>query len=167
MKPSRDLISIVTSAFNAEAYVETIRPVFDKIHARVLEEVKPLTCDSWERKMGKGEHIPVANTPITEWEDLADAYDDHIKACCDLVQVYQKEAGFTAKPGCCAFLEAESLHRDALREMAKQAITDFNMPFTYDDLVYNIMKMREFQELVLKAVVSYCAENNIELKVYA
>lgn len=167
MKPSNELISLVNSALNAEAYVETIRPVFDKIHARILEEVNPLTCDSWEKKFGKGEYIPVANAPITRWEDLHSAYDDQMYKCCELVKIYQKEEGFTANPGCSALLEAESLHRDALLEMVKQAVSDFNMPFTYDDLVYNIMKMREFQQLVLKVVVSYCAENNIELKPYA
>jgi len=159
MKPSIKLIELTVKALCKEAKADAIRPNIEAIDAEVLEEVKPLVSDEWAQY---GEEV---NVPITNWDDLYEAYDCHKEKCYKLKNEILNAQGYSLKKGYCPLLMAESEQREADRDMMNQAIAEFKLGFTLDDMIIcGADKYQEGIEKVKAVVVSYCHENGISLE---
>ncbi len=117
-RPSSALIAAARAYFQAQALVETLRPVITGIKAALLTEMQIRVADKWiERGVEDGGPITdPARAYLMSAEDAARFFPE--------LDARIRAAGFTEQPeGYCPLLVAEALQRDAANVVLDAAVS--------------------------------------------
>jgi len=125
MKPSKKLIELTIVVLQKQAVVDFIRPKIEAIHAKILEEVKPITADEYDLQPNK----------ITSWDDMYMAEEESYVLCSERKIAILREQGYiiTGKEyevlAFCPLLKATVDQQKAEKKMMYQAMADLGLQF--------------------------------------
>lgn len=145
MKPSNKLINAANAVFQAEALVNTLKPVITRIRAKVLNDNNFMYDSELWHKSGK----------ITNPSDDYMMSDDEHAIYCDILHNALIAHGFNVEPHYCPLLMAEEQLRQANRVLCDLSIEIHNMPnLTFDNL-FRANKYNEHLDICKRYLVQF------------
>ena len=145
-KPTPDQISAAQAVFVAMAYVDTLRPKIEEIHAKIMYDLSPLADVERWTKDGRNCLPEDEQVYIIKWSHLYMAKDEEARKCFDLNNKLMKEAGFDVKPDYCPLLIAEDLLRQAQRLLIESMHPIIKM--SVDDLICSKGGMKNYTKVI-------------------
>lgn len=158
--PTPEMITATKALLMAKAFVQTIKPIVDGYQKAILEkhqftnrrEVELLT------KLGREAEERVILDPKESYQMSKEDFNTFWNEC----KIEREKAGLKVKrDDFCPLLVAENLERQA-----KNALLEAMRPLTKidPDNLWDMDNRKKLIELSINLMVSYCRENNIDLR---
>jgi hypothetical protein len=155
-KLTKTLIEAVKTACQAEAYLETVRPIIEGYQKEILEKHQ-FKIDN-ERWKDYGFDL---EKEILETKDTYKMKDSDFQIYFKECELKHIEHGFVVKEGCCPLLVAESMLRNAKHEVKIAAKYIHKM--SNDDMYrMNLEQSKKLYDLIIKLVFSLLTPKQLE-----
>ncbi len=144
-KPSAELLKAAETVFLAQAHADTLRPIVTGYQRQILNEKEYLIAEEWEERS----HGRIKRERITDPEKAYLLNEADFKEYLKKVDQHHIKRGYAdlVKEGKCPLLVAESMERDARRELLEEAeyITGIDPA-----KIWKVEHYRKIEEIVLK-----------------
>lgn len=141
-----EFIDALKCILMARAFLDTIRPHSDLLRKQAIDNFKPVIKNNGER--------------ITSWGNLYRADVNLTTKMYDFHRAGLVAKGFVADVGCCPFLTAEVMVRDA-----EFALIDLLEPYTdiSNRQLFNIEKKTEYISILMRLLTTLAVSQKIDL----